>query len=374
MKILFRQFLGKNHSWANTGWGLAKAMIDAGHDVHLFSTDGTEHLPPILLPNLIGWTEENQTKVFGRMPDQEYNCQISYTTIKNFPPYLSSGTKNRFGIWLYEWKGRNVLPTGFAKGYKGCDYLCSPSQFGKQVFMESGIPEQHIRVIPHGIDVGQYQNITTIELPTTKTFKLGCVLGQTHSRKNIPGMLEAYGKAFTSKDDVCLILKAKDKPVKMQFEVSLKDCLDKFYRQFPKHAEVKVISDFIPDMSAFYRSVDATYSMTNCEGFYYPGLESMASGKLAIVPNWGGQLDFLNEGNALLVNGKEVRADPRSMYWESKNDAVWFLPSIDDAVDKLRYAHANYQTINATIDKQRSQVYTTYGWDNVARQFLELAQ
>src|ERR1700686_1206574 len=100
MKILIRQFLGgKNHSWAHFGFGIARSLVNLGHDVHLFSTDGTKHLPSYLLPNLIGWTEENQTEVFGRMPDKEYDCQISYTCMKNFPHYLSSGSKNRFGIW-----------------------------------------------------------------------------------------------------------------------------------------------------------------------------------------------------------------------------------------------------------------------------------
>lgn len=371
MKILIRQFLGKNHSWSVFGWNMARALREE-HQVSLFSTDGVKHLPYYLMPNLIGWTEENQTEVFGRTPEAEYDCQISYTCMKNFPHYLSSGKKNRFGVWCFEWTSQNVLPTGFAKHYKACDYVCAPSIFGKQVFVDSGIPSDNIKVIPHGITVEEYQGTSTIALPTKKNFKILANIAQNHSRKNIPGLLTAYGKAFTNKDDVCLILKAKDKPIKLPFEVSLKDCLNDFYRKFPQHAEIKVFSDFIEDISALYRSIDVVFSLSHCEGFYFPGLEGIASGKVSIAPNWGGQLDFLNPTNALLVAGKETRADPKSMYWESKPNAIWFQPNLDDAVDKLRYAHQNFRKLNAQVDSQRSRVYTEYSWQTVAGQFLGL--
>src|SRR5580698_1114851 len=249
MKILIRQFLGKNHSWCVVGWGIANALIEQGHDVHLFSTDGIKQLPKKLQPNLIGYVEENEKKLFGRLPDKEYDCQISYTALKNFPAYLSNGSKNKFGIWCYEWSGPNVLPFGFAKHYQSCDYLCAPSEWQKKEFMNSGIPEEKIKVIPHGICAAQYKQNTTMVLPTKKRFKILANIAQNHLRKNIPGLLDAYGKAFTEKDDVCLVLKAKDKPIAALFEVSLNECLNTFNRKYPKHAEVKILSSFIDDMS-----------------------------------------------------------------------------------------------------------------------------
>ena len=373
MKILIKQFLGKNMSWCVCGWGWARALKTLGHEVHLFSTDGVEHLPADLKENLIGCTDETQPQVFGRMPDSSYDCQMSYTSMKNFPLYLANGTKNRFGIWCYEWCGKNALPTGFAKHYQSCDMLCPPSEYAKRVFVESGIPENRIKVILHGVNVDEYRRTTTIKLPTKKRFKIGAIIAQNHLRKNIPGMLEAYGKAFTDKDDVCLFLKAKDRPAKYAFDVSLKDCLRNFYQAFPKYAEIKVFSEFIDDMSSFYRSVDCVYTLTHCEGYYMPGTEALLSGKLNICPGWGGQMDFLNESNALLIGGKETLANPKSMYWESKR-ATWFNPNIDDAVEKLRYAAQNFETMNAAIDTARSDAYAKFSWTNVANQFLELCK
>ena len=373
MKILIRQFLGKNHSWAVCGWGIARALKKAGHTVHLFSTDGIKHLPDDLKENIVGFIEENKPdNVFGRSPDASYDAQFSYTCMKNFSHFLSSGNKNRFGIWCYEWAGHNVLPDGFAKSYKDCDFLCAPSNFAKRVFLESKIPEQSIKVIPHGIDSDQYSQNSTLKLPTNKSFKILVNVAQNHLRKNIPGLLEAYGKAFSNKDDVALILKGSNKPVNLQFEISLKDCLDNFYKKYPRHAEVKLFTDFIPDVSILYRSVDATFTLAHTEGFFFPALESIASGKLVIAPKWGGHLDFLNDSNSLLVSGKEARANPKSMYWESKPNAIWFDPSIDDAVLKLRFAFSNFKEINQKVENDRPNILKEYSWDNIIQRFLSL--
>jgi glycosyltransferase involved in cell wall biosynthesis len=91
---------------------------------------------------------------------------------------------------------------------------------------------------------------------------------------------------------------------------------------------------------------------------------------MVIAPAWGGQLDFLNENNSLLVSGKEMRADPKSMYWEGKNNAICFNPNTDEAADKLKQAYSNYEIINANIDKE--YIFTKYSWDNIAHEIIKL--
>lgn len=372
MKILIRQFLGKNHSWSVCGWGIAKSLIKKGHQVDLYSTDGIKNLPIELKNNLIGFCEETTpNKINGSFPKNDYDVAISYTAMKNFPIYLSHG-KKKLGIWCYEWAGKNILPTAFAKNYKYCDFLCAPSEFAKKVFMDSGVPESNIKVISHGIEDNFFNQTSTIKLPTNKKFKILSNIAQNHLRKNIPGVLDAYGKAFTNKDDVCLLLKAKHKNADLSFEISLENCLKDFYRKYPQHGEIKLLQDFIPDISSLYRSIDVLFNLPHCEGFFFPGLEAIASGKLVIAPNWGGQVDFLNEENSLLVSGKEVKANPKSMYWESKLNAIWFEPSIDDAVTKLKFAFDNYVILNNKIENNRPYIKNKYSWDNITDQLINL--
>lgn len=375
MRIKLQGFMGQNHSWAIVHWGLARGLKNLGHKIDLFATDGIEYLPPDLKENLIGYIELNKPeKLHGKLPDKEYDCQISYTAMKNWPLYLSNGYQNRFGIWCWEWAGKNSLPTGFAKHYKSCDNILAPSTFAKRVFIESGIPENIITVLSHGIDEKKYRQTTTISLPTNKKFKLLANIQQPHLRKNIPGLLKVYGQAFDKNDDVCLILKVKNKEVKTPFEVSLNQCLQDFNKSFPEHAEVKLYNEFLEDISILYRSVDAVFSMTFAEGFFLPALESICSSKLVIAPKWGGQIDFLNEDNSLLIDGRETRADPKSMYWESKNNSIWFTPDINDAVKKLQYAYHNFESFNKTLSLQKENLIVKYSWKTISKQIENMCK
>jgi glycosyltransferase involved in cell wall biosynthesis len=374
MRIALRQFLGKNHSWAVIGQEFARTCIQRKHQVQLYSTDGIQHLPNDLKPFLIGYRDNITGQTFGQLPEKDFDACFSYSCMKNWPHHLSHSSHNRLGHWCFEWAGRNILPLGFAKFHNHCDHLITPSDFAKQIFVDSRVPSNKIVVIPHGINLQSFQNTSTIPLPTTKQFKILANIAQNHKRKNIPGLLTAYGKAFTIKDDVCLLLKGKEKPITQQFEVSLNKCLQDFNQAFPQHAEIKVMPDFLEDMAPLYRSIDAVFTMSHTECFYIPGLEALASGKLNICPRYGGQLDFLNDDNALLIDTQIGRADPTSMYWESKPNASWGIPSIDDAIDKLRYAYDNHQRLNAELETKRSDVFTRFGWDTIADQILALCK
>jgi glycosyltransferase involved in cell wall biosynthesis len=372
MKIKIHQFLGQAHSWSNVGWGFATSLIKMGHDVHLFATDGIVHLPSHLKPYIIGYTELNvPQKVYGKLPDKEYDLQFSYTCIKNFPAYLSNG-KNRFGMWSYEWIDKNILPNGFAKCHLACDKLLVPSAWSKQGFINSGVPAEKIAVLSHGIDIEQYRGTSTMDLGTNKSFKVLANIAQLHKRKNIHGLLDAWGKAFTKNDDVCLVLKAKFKKPLQPFDISLEDYLSNFNRKYPNHAEVKIYQDFLEDISALYRSVDAVFTMTSAEAFYIPGLEAWASSKINIAPRHGGQLDFLNDNNSLLINGKLGRADPTAMYWGNKPNATWFIPDVDDAVEKLRFARDNFKELNKKIEEARPAIYEKFSWDKITKDLLAL--
>jgi glycosyltransferase involved in cell wall biosynthesis len=378
MKISQRQYLGANHSWAQVGRSLATAFIAVGHEVDVFSTDGIEHLPDHLKSHLIGWCPENQSsKITGRLPGNDYDLALSYTQLKNAPFYLSHSTKNRFLIWCYEWRG--AFPEGYSKYYKSCDLLLPPSNYAKEVFLEAKIPEASIKVIPHGINASEYAQTSTINLPTKKSFRILSNIAQPHLRKNIPALLEAYGKAFTNKDDVCLILKAKTKQASNPTEISINEHINKFNAKYPNHAELKLYPNFLDDMSALYRSVDTTFTMSHCEGFYLPILEAAASGIISIAPNHGGQLDVANEINSLLVSGKEGYADPKAVYFYKpgtipKSKAIWFEPDIDDAVDKLRYAYANFEALNAKAALEAPKIREQYDWNNIAKRITDLCK
>ena len=359
MKICFEQFLGTNHSWAFVGQNLARAFIKKGHEVHLSSTNGYEHFPTDLLPNV------KQTL------DRNYEMQVSYTAMINFDRYLSHGTRNRFGIWNYE---TPIIPKGFAKCYKYTDKFLPSSEFSKQIFAENGVPADHMAVIPHGIDLTQFQTTDKYPLNTKKKYKILANIAQPHIRKNIPGLLDAFGKAFTSEDDVCLVAKVviKNNPTPQQFDVSFPDIYADFKRRYPNCAEVEIINKFVPDIAHLYNACDIVFSMTHAECFWLPGIEAFAANKVVIVSNYGGQLDFMNADNSLLIDGKIQRAPRKMQYWTSSPYAGTFYPDIDQAVAKLRQAVTNYDSLLAKFSPNMKDTASKFTWENAAERIIKL--
>ena len=372
MKILWKGFLGKNHSWSIVAQNISRSLIKQGHEIHLFSTNGISNFPLDLKNNLIGYVNENDPiKLYGKEPDKNYDAQFSYTSMKNFQYYFSNGINNRFGIWCYEWIGsdhKSVLPMGFAKNYKYIDKLLPPSNFAKQIFLDAGIPESNIQVLSHGINIDELNSAPIFKLKTHKSTKIFVNIAQVHLRKNFTNLLEVWGKAFNKNDDVCLVLKIQENTGKNPFEQSYLDIIKKFREKYKNCAEIEIIKEFVPNIFSLYKACDICFSMSHCEAFGLTALEGAAAGLINICPSYGGFLDFMNNDNSFLINGIIGKADHRSMYWESNQNAVWFNPNIDDAVDKLKFIVNNKENLLQKTKQYSNYIIENYSWDKIVEQ------
>lgn len=368
MKILLQQFLSRNHSWSIVGQNIARSLIKQGHNVHLFSTNGLQYFPDDLKSNLIGYFDDESKKAYGRNPDNDYDCQISYTAMRNFQNYLSHGNRNRFGIYCYEWP---ILPNGFAKYHQYTDLILAPSEFAKECFMNSRVPEHKIKVIPHGIDLDQFSNTNKYKLKTKKKIILFCNIGQAHRRKNIDGMFNAYHKAFTKNDDICLVAKISKNQMKNPFDVDPIKIYNEIKSRTKNPPEVELITEYIPNIVELYNACDYVYTLTHCEGYYMPGHEALAAGKTNICPKYGGQLDFLNDDNAILIDGSLSRAPLNEQYWTGDVRNTHFDPSVDDAVAKLRYAYKNYDELKNKLSTNKDNI-EKYSWNCIVNKIMEL--
>lgn len=359
MKVRIRQFLRQNHSWSIVGWNIARCLIKLGHDVHLMPTDldKKNHLPD----DLNSYIHQINN------PD----VAISYTAMHNFSEYLNGG-KHKFGIWCYEFN--NGLPQMMAKHHVFCDKLLPPSKFARDVLVNGKIPFDKIVVVPHGIHLEDYENKNKYPLKTNKKFKLLVNIAQPHLRKNIPGIFEAFGRAFTSKDDVCLVMKVipKREGPTQPFDVDFYALYNEFKNKYKNHAEIELLTEFIPDLIPLYNACDALFTMSHGEAFYMPGLEMLAAGKINIAPKHGGQLDYLNKNNSLLIDGKVVRADRRMMYWEANPKAEMFQPNVDYAAELLQNAYKNNDKLLNDFLPSINETREQFTWMNATTQILRL--
>ena len=342
MKVCWFGFLGKNHSWSIVAQNISRELIKQGHQVDLFSTNGVQYFPSDLLPYLKGYMEEGVPATLDNINSKllpTYDMQLSYTALRNFDQYFLRGDKNRFGIWNYE---TTVLPTAFAKFCRGVDKVLPSSNFSKKIFTDNGMPENKQVVVPHGIHLDRFQNLGKYPLKTKKKYKVLCNIAQAHLRKNIPGLLNTWGKAFTKKDDVCLVLKISKKSPNPVFDVNFNEIFNAFRVRFKNHAEVEIIDTFIPNIETLYNAADVVMTMSHAECFWMVGLEGFAANKVVVSPRYGGQLDYMNDDNSILIDGKLIRADLKMQYWEPSIYAAVFDPDTDQAAAKLKDVIANY--------------------------------
>ena len=99
------------------------------------------------------------------------------------------------------------LPEQWVKDLANVDEVWVPSQYVRNVYVDSGVPANKVFVVPNGVDTSKFNSqAAPMKLPTTKKFKF-LFVGGTILRKGPDVLLKAYLEAFTAADDVCLVIK-----------------------------------------------------------------------------------------------------------------------------------------------------------------------
>lgn len=359
MKFGFHQFGSIYHSWGISSCEIARSLIKLGHNINYCPTDNRDNFPNDLLP------------YFKEKLNENYDVSIAYTAMHNFPNYLSHSKNNRFGIYNLDIGPNGKLPAHWVKYNKYADKIFPSSEYSKKIFINSGINENKLVVIPHGVNVNNF-NVIPYQFKTKKNIKILNITGQTHYRKNLKGILEAYGKAFSNKDDVVLILKITEKQEEnnKQFVVDFKKLYKQWLIKYPNHAEVEIINEFVPKVESLYLNCHIFFSLSSIECFHIPSLDAIAANLITISSD-GGWADYLNKNNSLLVNGKLVRCEPQYQYWDFDRYSDRFEPDVEDAVDKLRYAYNNHSRLLEMFKPEMEKVATEFTWDRAAEKILK---
>lgn len=366
MKIRSHSIFGTHHSWAVTMRSLFKEFIRLGHDPYIQSINKYSQCPP-------HWKGSYERDCL------DSDLDISYTAPLNFESRFKTGSKVKAGIYNYE---TMPLPSIFKDSHKYIDYALPSSEFSKLVFKDAGWPEEKLIVVPHGIYIEDFSDKNKLELKNKNLFRFLNV-SIAHYRKNIPLLVHAYYDAFTSKDDVCLVIKTQITPTigvkRNRFEqlvardiAILQDDLIKAGRDPKSLPLIELIEDKFESMIPLYNSCDVLVSASSSEGFGIPLLEGLAAGMIVIAPRCTGQLDFLNDDNSLLVDVAKMKAGPEYQYWTINNDSWTYIPVRKSLSIQMRNAYDNKNDILSNISISMNNTANKFTWENAAKKVLEL--
>lgn len=362
MNIRSKTMLGTYHSWAITMRNLLTQFQNKGHKLYLESINGVTEVPA----NLKSRINRNVN-----IPELD----IAYTMPRNFQDRFEKKSKIKMAIYNYE---TNILPKMWSDSIKYIDYALPSSAFSKQVFLDAGWPEKKCIVVPHGINLSDFQSNEKYKLHTNKTFKF-LNISIPHYRKNISLLLEAYYSVFSNEDDVCLVLKTNldlpNRPL-YTFETNLKQEIISLQNRFRNKTgglpSVEIVQEKIPNMVDLYKSCDVLVNVASSEGFGLPLLEGLAAGNLVIAPRCSGQLDFLNDQNSILIDVKEIEAGPNYQYWSISPGAKTWMPQIESLSEALLTSYKNRDILKSKFAAETERVVHQFTWEAAAQQILEL--
>ncbi len=236
----------------------------------------------------------------------------------------------------------------FYSFFKDADEIWTPSNFSRNAFVNSGLDPDKVQVIPNGVDPKIFSPKGVVpELPTKKTFRF-LYVGGTIYRKGIDVLLDAYVRAFTADDDVCLVI--KDVGGSTYYRNQNAEQIIAQIRQNPKAPEILYSKSAISEeqIAELYRACDVLVSPYRGEGFSMPTLEAMACGIPVMVSAGGATEDFVDETVGWFIPTKPEGLGDTIDGHELTGPAFMLKPDADALVELMQQVVMYPQT---RIDK-----------------------
>lgn len=299
------------------------------------------------------------------------NPKVGIHIRHEFPPNLTPPKSGRWVI-IQPWEFGS-LPKSWVEVFsKDVDEMWVPSNYVKEVYIESGVPEERVFVVPNGFnpEVCNKEG-AEIKLKTKKKFKF-LFVGGTIYRKGIDLLLKAYTELFSKDDDVCLVIKDMGGNSFYDGQTFSKEINEIIEDE--NAPEIEYIDKFLSDeeLKGLYQSADVLVHPYRGEGFGLPILESMACGTPVIITNGGAALDFCNSENSFLVDAeKTFYKEKRVGELETVSHPWLYEVSIEDLKSKMKYVFDNKIEIVDKGNLAFQYVNSNFIWSKSAEKINE---
>jgi glycosyltransferase involved in cell wall biosynthesis/Flp pilus assembly protein TadD len=266
------------------------------------------------------------------------------------------------------------LPRSWVNDLAQVDEVWIPSEYVRQVYLDSGVPADKVFVVPNGIDPSRFHpGVAPMALATRKSFKF-LFVGGTIYRKGPDLLLEAFMTQFTADDDVCLVIKdfgGKDVYAGQTFEQRIRAA-----QAQPNAPEILYLNEELPPESipGLYTACDCLVHPYRGEGFGLPVLEAMACGLPVIVTAGGATDDFAPEQIAIRIPAtrKEIGTSISGMPLVRSG---WLLePDLGVLSSRMRWVHDHQEEARSRGTAGSEHVHANWTWNHAAAAALLRAQ
>jgi len=297
---------------------MAKALIQAGHDMHPFEMDDLDKP---------AWYQRATGLDFSR------------ATVMLCPPHMMHSIPGRNFSWtMHE---TETLPDGWADHINNkSQWLFTPTPSLIPVFEDAGV-KIPIEVVPGGISPEECPILRPVQ---DRPFTFGC-LADRGGRKGHQSVWTAFYKAFDfNNKNVRLLVKCRP------------GSLPHLDFSYSADSRLTVWKADVDDIADIYQQMDAFMFPTKFEGYGMPCREAAACGVPTVVTRYSGTADDCDEWAFPLEKFTKV---------ESKMigcGGLWAEPDVDELVWRMRdiYQHQDEYREKALVKAQWLRNNNTY--------------
>ena len=273
--------------------------------------------------------------------------------------------KKKIGMTVWE---TDKLTQEWVDNVNLCDEVIVPCNWNKEVFINSGVIKP-IYVIPH-ILKPQIKIDSNIDGISGNDYVF-YTIGSWDVRKGISDTIKAYLNEFNSEDNTVLIVKT----FQFGFSDSQKEKIKKYVyeivKSYPNPAKIILILDELnqEQIEAIHTKGDCYVSLCKSEGWGLGAFDAAGRGKPVVMTNYGGQLDFLKNGNHKLIDYNLIPVEGMPWIRGYENTQNWAQPDISQASKFMReiYNHRQQPSI-----EQAKWVNDNFNSNTVSKSLLKI--
>ncbi len=216
--------------------------------------------------------------------------------IQHILPHLfeyKAGVRN---IGMFDWETTHFKRSNWSYCCNLMDEIWVPSIQNRQAAIDSNVTVP-IKVLPCACDIARFAKTQKpLDILQLKNKCVFYTIGEMTRRKNIIATIRAFYSAFTSRDDVVLVIKTNipGQSPDQATEILKKtiDDIKKSIHTYVRHQyypPVVCITDFLPDdkLDRLHASCDVFVSASHGEAWGIPAHDALGFGNPVILSNWG---------------------------------------------------------------------------------------
>ena len=291
-----------------------------------------------------------------------------------WPPEFSRPDHGKL-VLIQPWEFGSLPREWVTKIESSVDEVWVPSQWVRDCYLESGVAGDKVVVVPNGVNTLRFhpgaEPFDFKALSNTRhlrpdTYKF-LFVGGTIARKGIDVLLDAYDRAFTSRDDVTLII--KDFGTSSFYANQGMSTLIRALQAKPGGANIVYLDGDMSEaeIAGLYAACDCLVHPYRGEGYGLPIAEAMACGKPTMVTGIGAACDFANDSNAYLIPARRASLTQTEISgMATVAPPFWAEPNRDALIEMLRGVVGNRDEAKAKGEQAARDIAAQHTWAQAA--------